>query len=164
MQQQYLFIKDETGEVKQIVNVNLLFFACGSKDQEGSTDLCGAGFKATINLKFPEFRAALEKLIAENYKYDQGVAMAWHQKRNDDTEKTHGQGMRAGQMERRITWVAGQKEFKEIQYRLVSKPRRRWFWSITEFWIENEFCRMGPFSSAREAHETAAMGGIKLSA
>jgi len=48
----------------------------------------------------------------------------------------------------------GVMHFEPPQYRIVAQAVKSWWRSRTEFWIESEFMRLGPFGDRGEAEAT----------
>lgn len=45
-----------------------------------------------------------------------------------------------------------------IRYRVVEEVTGPWWWRRREFWIDSNYCRIGPFRTEAEANRMLAFG------
>lgn len=86
--QSMLFLQHpDTGELDRVINISLLSTACPhNENPEWTRAHCGWS-DVTIHMKFSEFAAKVQELIAQNYKASVEGAAFWHNKRQKDTEE-----------------------------------------------------------------------------
>lgn len=64
--------------------------------------------------------------------------------------------------ENTIEFATGHIELKPTEFRIVGKVVPRWwFLNKTEYWIETDYARIGPFASIEDAKEMLTLGGVK---
>lgn len=67
-----------------------------------------------------------------------------------------------------LTWIGGQMELKPVEYWISHKivDARRWYapWrrTRTEYYLESEFGRLGPFDTTSEIRMHAAAAGMSI--
>ena len=85
--QTILMLRDtDDGDVKRIINIDLLAAASVSPENpEWTVASCGV-FHITIHMPFPKFVQQVEDLIAENYRVAHETNIQWHKKRMSDQE------------------------------------------------------------------------------
>lgn len=60
-----------------------------------------------------------------------------------------------------LKMMLGVMEYKPVQYRIVKTIEYRWRWiKKLRYWIETDFCRLGPFDSKPEAMSVLSLGRI----
>lgn len=55
-------------------------------------------------------------------------------------------------IEYNITWLGGVKELKPVEWRITTQLVGRW-WPRTRFFLETDFCRLGPLKTRDEAEK-----------
>jgi hypothetical protein len=86
--QSIMFLKStEDGPVDRLINLDRLATAALDPDT-GGTIVIVSGAQIKIGIKFKDFLAQVEKLIAENYRISNKSYAVWHNKRQQDAEKT----------------------------------------------------------------------------
>lgn len=61
-----------------------------------------------------------------------------------------------------LEFATGHIELKPTVFRIVGKVVPRWwFLNKTEYWIETDYIRTGPFATIEDAKEMLTLGGVK---
>lgn len=64
--------------------------------------------------------------------------------------------------ENTIEFAIGTRRIEPTVFRIVGiVVPRWWFLNKTEYWVETDYARIGPFASIEDAKELLTLGGVK---